>query len=176
MGPWPHGFPEFVALFAQLKVGADELTERLRVGSLLLSIPSLSDDILAEPGLSQDHGCFLADGRQRASNPRTKRLTSLLLADSVLSEVLPLANFRTPNPGNSSSKAWMSLAPSGTVRSRMSLSVSLAMAVPYSGTEIHVPSCCDLLRSARIISDRCTEFYRYIRGLCRLLPSHATFC
>jgi hypothetical protein len=58
---------------------------------LLLSLPSLSDDILAKPGLSQDHGCFLADGWQRASNPRTKRLTSLLLADGVLDEQRGLA-------------------------------------------------------------------------------------
>src|SRR5215467_4713997 len=134
MGLRPHGFPEFVALFAQLKVGADELTERLRVGSLLLSLLSLSDDILAEPGLSQDHGCFLADGRQCASNPRTKRLTSLLLADGVLDELLH-ANFRTPNPGRSSSKAWMPLAPSGTCRARISWSVSLAMTVSPSRSE-----------------------------------------
>jgi hypothetical protein len=68
--------------------------------------------------LSEDHGRFLADGRLVPATHGLSVLRRCCVPMVYLtnSEALPLANFRTPNPGRSSSKAWMSLAPSGTCR------------------------------------------------------------
>src|SRR5262249_37423790 len=91
----------FVAFLAQLEIGADELAQLLRLRGFLLGFPGLSNDILAEPGLSKHHGRFLANGRQRARHPRPKGLPALLRANAVLDEQRRLAacEFSNAEPG-----------------------------------------------------------------------------
>src|SRR5215467_16279606 len=89
MGLRSHGFPEFVACLAQPEVGLHELAQCLRLLGLLLGLRH----VLAKPGLSQDHSRFLADGRQRACNPRSLSESGAVSANRALAALSGLCGW-----------------------------------------------------------------------------------